>query len=275
MANIIKIDGLSTEVSDIYNKLNENGLKRLFEPELGLFIAESVKVIDRALEAGFRPISALVEEKVLEREFGDILPRLGNIPVYEANEAVLSQITGYKLTRGALCAMVRKELPTVQEICQNAKRIAVLEDVENPTNMGAIFRSAAALDIDCILLSRGCSDPLYRRSIRVSMGTVFQIPWTYYGEKESDWYENGIYFLKDIGFKTAAMALTENSTGIDDPILKEQEKIAIILGTEGEGLRNSTINNSDYVLKIPMANGVDSLNVAAASAVIFWELAAR
>ena len=272
MSNIITLEDLNCEEVAVYNSLNENQLKRIYEPKLGLFIAESPKVIVRALDAGFEPVSALVEDDLLNGEMEEVLPRLGNIPVYVSTQDILSQITGFKLTRGALCAMRRKELVSPESITNNANRIVVLEDVENPTNVGAIFRSAAALNIDAVLLTSGCSDPLYRRAIRVSMGTVFQVPWTFIGD---EWYDEGNDILHRLGFKSAAMALVDNSVGIDDKELAKEDRLAIIMGTEGEGLRDKTIVNSDYVVKIPMSHGVDSLNVAAASAVTFWELAAR
>ena len=272
MSNIIELKDLSCEDVAVYNSLNENQLKRIFEPKLGLFIAESPKVIVRALDAGYEPVSALVEDNLLKGEMEEVLPRLKDIPVYVSTQEILSGITGFKLTRGALCAMRRKELPDPEAVGNGARRIVVLEDVENPTNVGAIFRSAAALNIDGVILTSGCSDPLYRRAIRVSMGTVFQVPWTFIGD---EWYEEGINLLHRLGFKSAAMALVETSVGIDDKALANEDKLAIIMGTEGEGLRKKTIDTSDYVVKIPMSHGVDSLNVAAASAVTFWELAAR
>ncbi len=272
MSNIVRLRDLDCDDIKVYNSLNENQLKKIFEPDLGLFIAESPKVIVRALDAGYEPISVLVEEGVMSGEMQDILPRLGEIPIYTSDEAILSRITGYKLTRGALCAMRRKPQPSVEEICEGCNRIAVLEDVENPTNVGAIFRSAAALNIQAVILTTGSSDPLYRRAVRVSMGTVFQVPWTFCTDA---WDESGVEMLHKMGFKTAAMALSDNSVGIDDKRLVSEEKLAIILGAEGEGLREKTIKTSDYVVKIPMSHGVDSLNVAAASAVTFWELAAK
>ncbi len=272
MSEIINLKDLNCEDVAIYNSLNENQLKKIYEPNLGLFIAESPKVIVRALDAGFEPVSALVEDRLLTGEMEDILPRLGDIPIYTSTEDILSRITGFKLTRGALCAMRRKELSPPEDIVKDARRIVILEDVENPTNVGAIFRSAAALNIDAVILTGGCSDPLYRRAIRVSMGNVFQVPWTFIGD---EWYEDGISMLHELGFRSAALALVDNSVSIDDKDLAKEEKLAIIMGTEGEGLRKKTINDSDYVVKIPMSNGVDSLNVAAASAVTFWELAAK
>ncbi len=272
MANIIPITDLSAPELDIYARISEVQLMRLYEPNPGLFIAESPKVIERALDAGYIPVSILVENKHIEGEAAPVIARCGDIPVYTAEYDVLVNLTGYALTRGLLCAMKRPTLPTVEEICSNARRIAILENVVNPTNVGAIFRSAAALNMDAVLLTKGCSDPLYRRALRVSMGTVFQVPWTFIEDKNSVWPEDGIRHLKELGFKTAAMALDDNSVSIDDTTLMSEDKLAIILGTEGDGLAASTIANCDYTVKIPMSHGVDSLNVAAASAVAFWQL---
>ena len=275
MLNIIEINDFSAPALDIYARLNENQLVHYFEPELGLFIAESPNVIERALNAGYKPISFLMERKNIEKEMKQILDRCDHVPVYTADLEVLTKLTGFHLTRGALCAMKRREYPSVEEICKHAKRIAILENVVNPTNVGAIFRSAAALHIDAVLLTPGCSDPLYRRASRVSMGTVFQVPWTYIGSRSSDWPNPLLSTIKDLGFKTAAMALSDNSVSIDDPNLMNEEKLAIILGTEGDGLADATIADCDYTVKIPMSHGVDSLNVAAASAVAFWQLGNR
>lgn len=271
MADIIEITDFQAPELDIYARLSEVQLLRFYEPKEGLFIAESPKVVERALDAGYVPVSILVERKHIEGEARDIIARCKNIPVYTADFDVLTKLTGFQLTRGMLCAMHRLPLPSVESVCQNAKRIAVLENVVNPTNIGAIFRSAAALNMDAVLLTPACSNPLYRRAIRVSMGTVFQIPWTYL---ESDNTNNtlDIHKLKELGFKAAAMALSDNSISIDNPKLLKEEKLAIVLGTEGDGLAASTIADCDYTVKIPMAHGVDSLNVAAASAVAFWEL---
>lgn len=238
-----------------------------------MFIAESPKVIGRALDAGYEPVSFLVEQRQIEGEAKPVLDRCPDIPVYTAEFDVLAQLTGYKLTRGMLCAMRRRELPNAAEICSGARRIAVLENVMNPTNIGAIMRSAAALNMDAVLLTPGCSNPLYRRAARVSMGTVFQIPWTFLREQESGvWPDEGMRYLKELGFKTASMALHDESVDIDDRRLRDAEKLAVILGTEGEGLCDRTIALSDHTVKIPMSHGVDSLNVAAASAVAFWEM---
>ena len=256
---------------DVYARTSEVQLLRYYEPEPGVFIAESPKVIERALHAGYQPVSFLVEHKDLEREAGEILKKYPDVPVYTAEYEVLVKLTGFALTRGMLCAMRRNPLPLAEEICRNASRIAVLENVVNPTNIGAIFRSAAALHMDAVLLTGGCSDPLYRRAARVSMGTVFQIPWTYF-DKKNAWPGEGMQLLKNMGFKTAAMALRDDSVGIDNQTLQAEEKLAIVLGTEGDGLSSQTIADCDYTVKIPMSHGVDSLNVAAASAVAFWEL---
>lgn len=272
MSQIIKITDFKAPELDIYARLTEVQLLNRHEPEKGIFIAESPKVIERALDAGCIPISFLVEEKHIEGEAKSLLDRCNDIPVYTAKFEVLTQLTGFQLTRGMLCAMYRPKLPNVEEICKNARRIAILENVMNPTNIGAIFRSAAALNMDAVLLTPACSNPLYRRAIRVSMGTVFQVPWTFLGDEQSIWPHPGIDYLKNLGFKTAAMALCDESIRIDDPILASVDKLAIILGTEGDGLASCTISDCDYTVRIPMSHGVDSLNVAAASAVAFWQL---
>lgn len=260
------------EELQLYTSLNEAQLLHYYEPNGGIFIAESPKVIDRALDAGCQPISFLMEKKHVQTQGREILERCPDVPVYVAKPEILAQVTGYQLTRGMLCAMKRPDLLPVEEVCKQAKRIAVLENVVNPTNVGAIFRSAAALGMDAVLLTGGCADPLYRRAIRVSMGTVFQIPWTYIEKKTCAWPEEGISCLRKMGFKTAAMALKKESVSIDDKNLLAEEKLAVILGTEGDGLATDTIADCDYTVLIPMAHGVDSLNVAAASAVAFWEL---
>ncbi len=274
MVNIIEISNLNLPELAVYAELSEGQLLNRHEPEKGLFIAESPKVVLRALDAGYEPVSLLVENRLLtaEDETGEILQKCGDIPVYTAEFDVLTQITGFKLTRGMLCAMHRKPLPSPEEICRNTSRIAILEDVMNPTNVGAIFRSAAALHMDAVLLTPFCSNPLYRRAIRVSMGNVFLIPWTFLDEKYVSWKENGVEYLRSLGFATASMAISDDSVSISDLALKREEKLAIILGTEGDGLSEKTIADSDYTVKIPMSPGVDSLNVAAASAVAFWEL---
>lgn len=286
------ISNITDENVAIFSQYNEGQLAHYNEPDLGIFIAESPKVIFRALDAGYVPISLLIEDKTIKnKETSELLKLLSEfpcssaespqadsepvLPVYIGDMKLLSQITGFKLTRGVLCAMHRRILPDVRELCRNKRRIAVLENVVNPTNIGAIFRSAAALNIDAVLLTSGCSDPLYRRAARVSMGTVFQIPWTYISSDKTDpdyWPAGGIKTLNELGFKTAAMALVDRSVNINYPPLLAEPKLAIILGTEGDGLMDATINSCDYVLKIPMSHGVDSLNVAAASAVIFWQL---
>ena len=275
MSNIIEItDFLSPEL-DAYARLTEVQLLNREYPEKGLFIAESPKVIERALNAGCVPVSILVEKKHIDGEAKEIIARCADIPVYTAEFDVLTQLTGFKLTRGLLCAMRRRPLPALEEVCTGTKRVAVLENVVNPTNIGAIFRSAAALNMDTVLLTPACSNPLYRRASRVSMGTVFQIPWTYLGgefNEASGWPQPGMQTLRQLGFKTAAMALSDDSVSIDDPCLQMEEKLAIVLGTEGDGLAAQTIAECDYTVKIPMSHGVDSLNVAAASAVAFWQL---
>lgn len=267
MANIKEVTDFSDPELDIYARLTEVQLLNRREPDKGIFIAESPKVIERALNAGCVPISFLMETRHVENQAKELIARCGDIPVFTAELDVLTQLTGFKLTRGMLCAMYRPKLPTVEDICKNARRVAVLEDVMNPTNVGAIFRSAAALGIDAVVLTSASSDPLYRRSIRVSMGTVFQVPWTYLGE-------GGISDLRRLGFKTAAMALKSDSLPIYDPRLAKIDKLAIVLGTEGDGLAAGTIADCDYTVLIPMSRGVDSLNVAAASAVAFYQLAA-
>ena len=275
MKNVIEITDFSDPRLDVYARLTEAQLLNRFEPAKGMFIAESPKVIDRALNAGCKPVSLLMERKDIDGSAKEIIERCGDIPVFTADRDVLCQLTGYQLTRGVLCAMLRPKLPRVEEVVKNARRIVILENVQNPTNVGAIFRSAAALGMDAILLTPGCSNPLYRRSARVSMGTVFQIPWTFIGEETSDWPERGMETLRALGFKTAAMALSDHSVAIDDPALAREEKLAIILGSEGDGLTDTTIADCDFTVKIPMYHGVDSLNVAAASAVAFWELRAK
>lgn len=271
MPQIIEITDFSAPELDVYARLRETQLLNRHEPENGIFIAESPRVIERALDAGCIPLSFLAEKKFVETEAKELIARCGEVPVYVAEFDVLTQITGYKLTRGMLCAMRRPPLRTPAEVCTGARRIAILENVVNPTNVGAIFRSAAALNMDAVLLTPDCSDPLYRRAIRVSMGTVFQIPWAFLDEQML-WPEDGIAFLREQGFKNVAMALRNDTVNIDDPVLQKEERLAIILGTEGEGLLTETIDGCDYTVKIPMSHGVDSLNVAAASAVAFWEL---
>lgn len=265
MNNIIEIADFSAPELDIYARLTEAQLMNRFDPQNAMFIAESPKVIERALDAGYEPISILIEKSRMKGESLTVLQRCKGVPVYTAEMDVLTQLTGYRLTRGLLCAMRRKKLPSPEAVLFGVNRVAVLEEVMNPTNVGAIFRSAAALGMDAVLLTPGCSDPLYRRSARVSMGTVFQIPWTFLPDNWMD-------VLRDFGFKTAAMALTDDSVSIEDPRLQAEDRLAVVLGTEGDGLAQNTITNCDYTVKIPMYHSVDSLNVAAASAVAFWEL---
>lgn len=271
MINQIRITDFNAPELDVYARIKEVVLLNRAKPEEGIFIAESPKVIERALDSGCEPISILMEERHIEGEGKSVLERCGDIPVYTAEFDVLKELTGFPLTRGMLCAMRRPAPLSLQQVCENATRLAILEDVVNPTNVGAIFRSAAALGMDAVILTQACSDPLYRRAIRVSMGTVFQIPWTYV-DKSVEWPDEGMKFLHDMGFKTAAFALKDDSVGIDDPQLMSEEKIAVLLGTEGDGLATETIADCDYTVKIPMSHGVDSLNVAAASAVAFWQL---
>ena len=266
--NLIEITDFSAPELDVYARLTEAQLLNRFEPKKGMFIAESPKVIMRALDAGCEPVSLLVERSHINEEAAEAIRRCGDVPVFTASLDILTQLTGFQLTRGMLCAMRRPQLPGVEEVLKNARRVAVLEDIQNPTNVGAIFRSAAALCMDAVLLTPACSNPLYRRSCRVSMGTVFQIPWTYLS---GDWTQT----LKDMGYRTAAMALRDDSYAIDAPELRAIDKLAVVLGSEGDGLKDGTIAACDYTVKIPMYHGVDSLNVAAASAVAFWELRAR
>ena len=275
MANIIEITDFSAPELDAFARLTEAQLRNKLEPEKGIFIAESPKVIQRALKAGYEPVSLLTERKHLGGQAKDLVAMLGDVPVYTADDDLLEGLTGYALTRGVLCAMRRRAMPTVEELCKDARRVAVLESIVDATNVGAIFRSAAALGIDAVLVTPTCCDPLYRRAARVSMGTVFQVPWTRIGETAADWPERGMERLKALGFQTAAMALSDDSVSVEDPDLRDVEKLAIILGTEGDGLSADTIADCDHVVRIPMREGVDSLNVAAASAVAFWELRAR
>lgn len=265
MNKIIEITDFLAPELDVYARLTENQLLNREFPEKGLFIAESPKVIERALDAGYEPVSCLMEKRHIEGEGKGILERIKDVPVFCAEFDILTRLTGFALTRGMLCAMKRKPLPDVREICENKSRIVILDKVMNPTNVGAIIRSAAALGMDAVLLTPGCSDPLYRRAARVSMGTVFQIDWTFLSE-------DSIHEIKALGFKTVAMALKDNSLSISDPSLTNETKLAIIMGTEGDGLSEKTISECDFTVKIPMYHGVDSLNVAAASAVAFYQL---
>ena len=275
MANVIEITDFSAPELDVYARLTEPELYSQFHPKEGLFIAESPNVILRALDAGFQPLSLLMERKHVEGQAAEVIARCGDVPVYVSTLDVLTRLTGFQLTRGVLCAMYRRPLPDAGALLQNAHRVIVLENVMNPTNVGAIFRSAAALGMDAVLLTPACSDPLYRRAVRVSMGTVFQVPWTYLGDAVADWPEKGMEILRGHGFKTAAMALCDDSVSIDDAALMAEDKLAVILGTEGDGLAQNTIAGCDYTVKIPMSHGVDSLNVAAASAVACWQLGRR
>ena len=272
MPNVIEINDFSAPELDIYARLTENQLVNRADPENALFIAESPVVIERALDAGCMPVSMLMETKHVDGKGRELIARCGDIPVFAAPLEVLTELTGFHLTRGMLCAMRRPKLPEAAELCRSATRIAVLENVMNPTNIGAIFRSAAALGMDAVLLTSAGSDPLYRRAIRVSMGTVFQVPWARIGEDAADWPQKGVERLHALGFRTAAMALTDDSVSIDDARLAAEPRLAIVLGTEGDGLSPRTIAACDYTVKIPMAHGVNSLNVAAASAVAFWQL---
>lgn len=273
MANIIRITDFSAPELDPYVRLTGAQLRNRLEPDKGIFIAESPTVIEVALNAGMVPVSILTDERLLGGAVEKIIERCGDIPVYTSDRELLTNLTGFELTRGALAAMKRPKLDTVEELCRNARRIAVLEGIADSTNIGAIFRSAAALNVDAVLLTPTCCDPLCRRAVRVSMGTIFQVPWTRIGDEPSDWPERGLERLRALGFKTAAMALSDRSVSIADPELASEDKLAIILGTEGDGLSKKTIADCDYTVKIPMTHGVDSLNVAAASAIAFWQLA--
>ena len=273
--NIIEITTLDAPGLEPYVKLTEAQLRSKQSPENAMFIAESHKVIGHALDAGYLPVSLLMERRHIEGQGAALIERCGDIPVYTGESALLSELTGFQLTRGILCAMKRPVLLSVEAVCAGARRVAVVEGVVDPTNVGAIFRSAAALNMDAVIVTPTCCDPLHRRAVRVSMGTVFQVPWTRIGDTASDWPEAGMKKLKDMGFKTAAMALSDDSVSIDDPALMSEEKLAVILGTEGDGLAAQTIADCDYCVCIPMSHGVDSLNVAAASAVAFWQLGKR
>lgn len=275
MPQIIEITDYHAPELDVFARLNERELIHLYDPLEGLFIAESPNVILRALNGGYQPVSLLMEHRHIEGQGREIIARCPDVPVYAAPLEVLTQLTGFPLTRGILCAMRRKPLPPAEEILAGTRRVAVLEDIMNPTNIGAIVRSAAALHMDAVLLTPSCCDPLYRRSVRVSMGTIFQIPWTVIGKTAADWPKKGMALLREQGFRTVAMALRDDSLTPDDPRLQAEDKLAVILGTEGDGLSSATIADCDYTVRIPMAHGVDSLNVAAASAVAFWELGNR
>jgi tRNA G18 (ribose-2'-O)-methylase SpoU len=275
MSNIIEISDFSSPDLDAFARLTEAQLRNRREPEKGIFIAESPKVIGHALDAGCEPVSLLMERKHITGQAQEIIARCGDIPIYTADSDLLAGLTGYQLTRGILCAMRRPQLPSVQDLCAGARRLAILEGIVDPTNVGAIFRSAAALNMDAVLVTPSCCDPLHRRAVRVSMGTIFQIPWTRIASEPSEWPQPGIERLRKLGFKTAAMALSDTAVSIDDPRLMAEEKLAIVLGTEGDGLSHCTIADCDYTVCIPMSHNVDSMNVAAASAVAFWQLRAR
>lgn len=272
MSNIIRITDFNAPELDVFVRLTGAQLRNRLEPEKGIFIAESPTVIGVALDGGCQPISLLTDERLLGGAVADIMARCPHMPVYTADRELLTKLTGFELTRGALCAMRRPALPTVETLLENAHRVAVLEGVTDSTNIGALFRSAAALGIDAVLVTPTCCDPLCRRAVRVSMGTVFLVPWTRIGETAADWPHPGLDRLQALGFKTAAMALSDRSISIDDPTLAAEDKLAIVLGTEGDGLAHGTIADCDYTVRIPMSHGVDSLNVAAAGAVAFWEL---
>ena len=272
MANFIKIDDFNAPELDVYARLTGQQLKSKLDPDQAIFIAESPEVIRVAMNAGIEPLSLLTDERLINGAVENIIDRMDDKPIYIATRDVLSSLTGFALTRGALAAMRRPKKKSIEEIISGARRIAILEEVADTTNIGALFRSAAALNIDAVLVTPTCCDPLSRRAVRVSMGTVFQVPWTWIGESASDWPENGLKILKSLGFKTVAMALTDDSVSIDDEELMNEDKLAIILGTEGTGLKKETIAKCDYTVKIPMSHGVDSLNVACAGAVAFWQL---
>lgn len=272
MANFIKIDDFNAPELDVYARLTGQQLKSKLDPDQAILIAESPEVIRVAMNAGIEPLSLLTDERLINGAVENIIDRMDDKPIYIATRDVLSSLTGFALTRGALAAMRRPKKKSIEEIISGARRIAILEEVADTTNIGALFRSAAALNIDAVLVTPTCCDPLSRRAVRVSMGTVFQVPWTWIGESASDWPENGLKILKSLGFKTVAMALTDDSVSIDDEELMNEDKLAIILGTEGTGLKKETIAKCDYTVKIPMSHGVDSLNVACAGAVAFWQL---
>lgn len=275
MPNVIEITDFSAPELDVYVRLTGAQLRNKLEPERGIFIAESPSVIEVALNAGCKPLSLLTERRHINGAVRGIIDRLGDAPIYTAERELLARMTGFELTRGALCAMLRPNLPSVESVLEGARRIAVLEAVADATNIGALFRSAAALGIDAVLITPTCCDPLCRRALRVSMGTVLQVPWTRIGSAPEDWPEQGLARLRELGFKSVAMALTDNSVSIDDASLAREERLAIVLGTEGDGLAAKTIADCDYTAKIPMSHGVDSLNVAAAGAVAFWQLARK
>ena len=275
MSEIIRIDDFSDPRLDLFVRLTGAQLRSSIESERGVFIAESPTVIEVALDSGCEPIALLTDERLINGSVEKIIERCEGVPVYTAKKDVLEKLTGFALTRGALCAMQRPKMPTLDELLKDAKTVAVLENIADSTNIGAIFRSAAALGVDAVLVTPDCCDPLCRRAVRVSMGTIFRVPWGVIGESRADWRERGVRLLQSHGFKTAAMALNENSVNIDDEALMSEERVAVILGTEGTGLAKSTIENSDYTVMIPMQNEVDSLNVAAAGVIAFWQLVRR
>ena len=275
MADIIEIADFSDPALNVYARLTQAQLRSKQSPEQALFIAEGAKVIGHALDAGCEPVSLLMARRHISGKAAGLLARCGAIPVYTADDSLLAGLTGYELTRGVLCALRRPAPRRAEDVCAGARRVVVLEDITDPTNVGAIIRSAAALGMDEALLTPGCCDPLSRRAVRVSMGTVFQLPWARLGEEKADWPENGLVRLRSIGFKTCAMALDETALAIDAPRLAAEEKLAVVLGTEGDGLAAATVAGCDYTVMIPMSHGVDSLNVAAAGAVAFWQLRAR
>ena len=275
MPDIIEITDLNDDRIGLFTRLTEAQLRNRLEPEKGIFIAESAKVVRLALEMGCKPVAYLMERRQLTNQGREFIENAGSVPIFTADDEVLEGLTGYRLYRGVLAAMRRPKLPSVDEVLKNARRVAVLEGIVDSTNIGAIFRSAAALNVDAVLVTANCGDPLYRRAVRVSMGTVFQVPWTRIGETNEDWPERGLERLRSLGFKSAAMALSDDSVSIDDERLNKEEKLCIVFGTEGDGLAKETIARCDYTVRIPMAHGVDSLNVASAAAVAFWQLRMR
>lgn len=275
MARVVEIHDPARSGPDVYFRLTEPQLRSRAQPERGLFIAEGVKVIRCALDAGYEPVSFLAERRHIEGKARELLERAGDVPVYTGAPELLSTLTGYALTRGVLCALRRRPLPPAETVCAGARRLAVLEDVTDSTNVGAVFRAAAALGVDGVLLTPRCCDALCRRSVRVSMGTVFQLPWTRLDGDTAPWPQGGLALLRSLGFQTAALALDHRAVALDDPRLAEAERLALILGTEGDGLSAQTVAESDFTVRIPMARGVDSLNVAAAAAVAFWQLRVR
>ena len=275
MANIVEISDLSRPELDVYTRLTEAQLRSRRDPSRAMLIAESTKVIGHALDAGLQPVSLLMERRHIHGDAAELIRRCGDVPVYTGDRELLASLTGYALTRGILCAMKRPAIPSPEEVCRNARRVAVLEGIVDPTNVGAIFRSAAALGMDAVLVTPTCCDPFHRRAVRVSMGTVFQVPWAWIGTENEDWPEKGLRTLRGLGFAAAAMALNDRAVSVEDPVLRQEERLALILGTEGDGLDPRTVAACDYTVRIPMSHGVDSLNVAAAGAVAFWELRVR